>query len=370
MDYNAVMEYSSRNGLIENFGILEDEIHLAVISGDSCSGSVSCEADYKLTVIDRNQLKEFGEYSADGICDTRTQTWLVDYNGEMVSFEMLAAFCTDIPEDCKPNDNSSLIFAYSNTLGLDSDVAAKWFESVLKTESTHPSVTEFGSIRFDSPIEEDVQVHSSLAEAINSIAANLRSPLSGTPKNNVLDAIKTILRTRKLRTCGASLVVYVSNKALVFYPKIPAAQLRAKHIALFSREPDLGGGTSDLATLATKTYGYGVVSNLTEESDVCCLLVDIYDCFFQKFAVPLFGKPLCIYYQNVFVQGGKGSIELEPFVFDQQNGYATNRNKVANVFNGYPLFHEGTYTVKIDYDFPPGRQYQLSVRMFHSYQYV
>uniref|UniRef100_A0A1I7TTN5 IU_nuc_hydro domain-containing protein n=1 Tax=Caenorhabditis tropicalis TaxID=1561998 RepID=A0A1I7TTN5_9PELO len=163
--------------------------------------------------------------------------------------------------ECGPNDDTSLIFAYSNGLGLDSDAAANWFEG-LRRAGINPRVTGFGSIRFDSPIEEDVQVHSSIADTINSIASNLRSPLSGTPQNDVRSAIEKILSTKKLQICGSSVVFYTHYLVQMFPSEELIARLRAKHISIYTVEPPFET-PSYLGWISSKTYGYSVVANLT-----------------------------------------------------------------------------------------------------------
>uniref|UniRef100_A0A1I7UX18 C-type lectin domain-containing protein n=1 Tax=Caenorhabditis tropicalis TaxID=1561998 RepID=A0A1I7UX18_9PELO len=135
--------------------VLSYEIQNPLISGDSCSLSMYCEAGYELIVMDIDKYKHFGEFSADALCDQ--STWLVSDDEGFTPFKKLDAFCKEILVECGPEDDSSLIIAYSNALS-----ATKWFESMKLEDSWFLDVvTGFGSIRFDSPIEEDVQVYSS-----------------------------------------------------------------------------------------------------------------------------------------------------------------------------------------------------------------
>uniref|UniRef100_A0A1I7TTT9 Fibrinogen C-terminal domain-containing protein n=1 Tax=Caenorhabditis tropicalis TaxID=1561998 RepID=A0A1I7TTT9_9PELO len=232
-------------------------------SGDDCSLTIQCEKGYELVVIDLILgIKEFGKRSVDAICNAGA--WEVSDGGGSTRIINLYVFCRPITEDCGPNDESSLIFAYSNVLGMNSSIAPKWFESMTAL-SIDPSVTEFGSIRFNSPIEEDVQVHSSFVETMNSISANLKSPLSGTRLNGVHDALMKILSTRKLQICGATIVAYVHNQAASINPVILPPYMRARHISLYSREPVLN---TPLSYSAAKTYGYGIYANLAETADV------------------------------------------------------------------------------------------------------
>uniref|UniRef100_A0A1I7TTR6 G_PROTEIN_RECEP_F2_4 domain-containing protein n=1 Tax=Caenorhabditis tropicalis TaxID=1561998 RepID=A0A1I7TTR6_9PELO len=206
----------------------------------------------------------FGEYSADAICDKSTKTWSVSDDGGFTPFNKLDAFCRVITDDCGPNDKTSLIIAYSNGLGLDSNFPAQWFEGMAYS-TIGPRVTEFGSIRFDSPIEEDIQLHNSIPDIMNSIASNLKAPLSGTPQNDVRSAIEKILSTKKLQICGATVVIYVNYRVEIFNSEELIAQLRTRHISVYTWEPYFSV-PSYLSWISTKTYGHSVVSSLTERA--------------------------------------------------------------------------------------------------------
>uniref|UniRef100_A0A1I7TTR7 DUF295 domain-containing protein n=1 Tax=Caenorhabditis tropicalis TaxID=1561998 RepID=A0A1I7TTR7_9PELO len=129
LDHQAVISFPQYTDVLPN------EIQNPLVSEDNCS--MRCEEGYELIIIDGDRYKEFGEYSADASCDMSTKTWSVyDKDAELTRFQKFDA--------------------------LDSDMPVKWFESIGRSP-TGPRVTEFGSIRFDSPIEEDLQLHNSLA---------------------------------------------------------------------------------------------------------------------------------------------------------------------------------------------------------------
>ncbi|EGT46085.1 hypothetical protein CAEBREN_04592 [Caenorhabditis brenneri] len=75
-----------------------------IISIDDCSGTVYCEGDYSLVVFDTDKVTMFDKYSADGFCDSYTQTWKMgkDGSGSFTTFKSLRGLCVDYspPKNC------------------------------------------------------------------------------------------------------------------------------------------------------------------------------------------------------------------------------------------------------------------------------
>uniref|UniRef100_A0A1I7TCB8 Phage protein n=1 Tax=Caenorhabditis tropicalis TaxID=1561998 RepID=A0A1I7TCB8_9PELO len=67
-----------------------------IISIDDCHVTVSCEQGSELVIFDdiQNPVK-FGEYSAEGICDSISQKWQVDDGNGFNTYDRMIGICVD-----------------------------------------------------------------------------------------------------------------------------------------------------------------------------------------------------------------------------------------------------------------------------------
>ncbi|CAL2027882.1 unnamed protein product [Caenorhabditis brenneri] len=125
-----------------------------IILTDGCSTTVYCEGDYDLVIFDEKTDTVFGQYSADGLCDARTQTWQVAVDAGFQAFKRLYGMCTYLRgnnDECTPHKSTHTFFlAYSN------DFDRELMENVRDVMKSHAAsnlsssyFTHFAAVRFD-----------------------------------------------------------------------------------------------------------------------------------------------------------------------------------------------------------------------------
>ncbi|CAL2028225.1 unnamed protein product [Caenorhabditis brenneri] len=112
-----------------------------VVKSEDCSVSMYCEGDYSLVLFDKETAIMLGAYSADGICDPRTQKWQVDTGSgaAFTSFDRLFGICVNYaPCDCsfrKISDNAIAKEILTNNYRWDRYKVLHFSEPIWNTET-------------------------------------------------------------------------------------------------------------------------------------------------------------------------------------------------------------------------------------------
>ncbi|CAL2028752.1 unnamed protein product [Caenorhabditis brenneri] len=84
-----------------HFNLTQHFLQPPIVSIDDCSVTMYCEGEYSLVVFkDDDNYELFGAYSADGFCDSYTQSWLIeDESGLLSTYKNLSGVCIDFRSD-------------------------------------------------------------------------------------------------------------------------------------------------------------------------------------------------------------------------------------------------------------------------------
>ncbi|CAL2027881.1 unnamed protein product [Caenorhabditis brenneri] len=285
-----------------------------IIQTDGCSTTVYCEGDYDLVIFDLETDTVFGKYSADGLCDARTQTWQVDVDAGFQAFKRLYGMCAylkDNNDECTPHNSTHTFFlAYSNDLNIyTAFYLAERLECCLSERSSY--YTHFATVRFDQTSPGPIQYTTNWTAAHSYILDNLPKPSLSFPKNetgsDVLESvILNFLRNEEVPLCGASILIltrrYPGPTSIEHSELVNRLREFNIHLHIFFSTFEAPYGIPnqfDLYDLAAKTNGL-FAYNIHQEFQTMLMV-----------GIPLLTTPYQIYAVNREVSGS-GKISLPP----------------------------------------------------------
>ncbi|CAL2027886.1 unnamed protein product [Caenorhabditis brenneri] len=323
-----------------------------IIKTDGCTTTVYCEGDYDLVIFDEKTDTVFGQYSADGLCDARTQTWQVAVDAGFQAFKRLYGMCTYYlrgnSTECTPHRSQHTFFlAYSNDVNKYTifDIADEMKSGGIKRSSYY---THFATVRFDLTSPGPVQYTTDWTVAHTYISNNLpESSLSYPNEEAGSDVLESVilkfLDNKEVPLCGASIIILMKR-----YPGPTSVEhselvnrLREFNIQLhifFSIEPYGTPDQFDLYDLAAKTNGFfGYIDEYLFKA-------------VMKVGVPILATSYQIYAVNREVSGSvvtwtapdeAGTADSRKCVWDRKgNNYCSKRVDLP----------ENTYTMELEYN--------------------